>query len=420
MLIEFRVENHRSIRDEQVLTMEAGRVGDESDPRPRTVKGHNEKLLPAAAIYGANASGKSNVLSALAYAQRAVASSHRYWGPDEGVPREPFAWGPKRNEPSLFECAMLIGGTHFQYGFVATESEFSEEWLFAWPRGKKQTWFTREGGTYKFGESLKGENKLIESVTRKNALFLSSAAQNNHEQLTKVYSWFGALRSINVRHRRIGDTRFRIARLFDANNTARYRSMLRHDEASPEFLAERLRELIRVADFGISDVRVHWSESPGAGAQPPQLLFRHSETQMDAWLPFEEESRGTQAFLDLSLPILRALRDGGLIIVDELESSLHPELSRKIVELFNSPTTNPHNAQLIFTTHDTNLLGITLDDPVLRRDQVWFTEKNNEGATTLYPLTNYQPRKAENLERGYLQGRYGAIPFLGDFNYLAK
>lgn len=420
MLIEFRVENHRSIRDEQVLSMEAGRVGDDADTRPRTVKGYAEKLLPVAALYGANASGKSNVLSALEYVQRAVLNSHRYWGPAEGVPREPFAWGPRSDEPSLFEIAMVIGETRYQYGFAATAAEFCEEWLFAWPRGKKQTWFTRADGAFKIGESLKGETKLIEGMTRKNSLFLSSAAQNNHEQLTNVYSWFRALRTINVRHRHIGDVRIRIARLLDEKNAPRYRAMLRQGEPSPEFLVEGLRELIKVADFGISNVRVSWTETSSAGAQVPQLQFQHSETQADAWLPFEDESRGTQTFLDLSLPILRALRDGDLLIVDELESSLHPELSRKIVELFNNPATNPHNAQLIFTTHETNLLGNTLGEPVLRRDQVWFTEKAQDGATTLYPLTNYVPRKAENLERGYLLGRYGATPFLGDASFVGS
>jgi AAA15 family ATPase/GTPase len=113
---------------------------------------------------------------------------------------------------------------------------------------------------------------------------------------------------------------------------------------------------------------------------------------------------------------LQALQDGGIVLVDELEASLHPALAREIIRQFNEPATNPRNAQLIATTHDTNLLGTIMDEPALRRDQVWFTEKDNEGATVLYPLTDYKPRKAENIERGYLQGRYGAIPFLGDLH----
>src|SRR5207248_853178 len=124
MLIQFRVENHRSLRDEQVLTMEAGRVGDEADPRPRRVPGYAESLLPAAALYGANASGKSNVLAALAFMRDTVIFSHRAWSPDEGVPRDPFAWGPKRDEPSLFEVAFLHDDVRYQYGFLASDECF--------------------------------------------------------------------------------------------------------------------------------------------------------------------------------------------------------------------------------------------------------------------------------------------------------
>ena len=142
--------------------------------------------------------------------------------------------------------------------------------------------------------------------------------------------------------------------------------------------------------------------------------LKHQSEVEEAWLPLEEESRGTQSMFRIALPILQTMRSGGTLLVDELESSLHPNLAQRLVRELNEPTTNPRNAQLIFTTHDTNLLGTTLGEPALRRDQVWLTEKNRDGATNLYPLTNYRPRKAENLEHGYLQGRYGAIPFLGE------
>src|SRR5260221_16083 len=138
MLVEFRVENHRSLRDEQVLTMEAGRVGDESDSRARQIPGLSEELLPVAVLYGANASGKSNVLAALAFMREAVVESHRRWPPDDGVPRDPFAWGSKRKKPSLFEVTVLLNGVRYQYGFVASDAGFLEEWLYVCPRGKKQ------------------------------------------------------------------------------------------------------------------------------------------------------------------------------------------------------------------------------------------------------------------------------------------
>nr|AYM53879.1 hypothetical protein [Kofleria flava] len=142
-------------------------------------------------------------------------------------------------------------------------------------------------------------------------------------------------------------------------------------------------------------------------------MVRHQSAADNAWLPFHEESRGTQTLFRMAPSIVTALQSGSMLVIDELEASLHPLLALQVVRHFNDPRANPRNAQLLFTTHDTNLLGTELGEPALPRDQIWLTEKDEEGATDLYPLTDYKPRKAENLERGYLQGRYGAIPFLG-------
>lgn len=170
MLIEFRVENHRSIREEQALTMEAGRSSDPDAAHVRVVDGHRTPLVTAAAIYGANASGKSNLLSALAYMRRAVLDSHRFWDPDGGVPRDPFAWGEYRGKPSLFEATFLEEKVRYRYGFVVDDDAILEEWLHAWPRGRQQVWYERDRDRIKFGENLKGENHIVEEVTRPNAL----------------------------------------------------------------------------------------------------------------------------------------------------------------------------------------------------------------------------------------------------------
>ena len=422
MLIEFRVENHRSLRDEQVLTLEAGRVGDASDSRPRRVAGYPESLLPVAALYGANASGKSNVLAALAFMRDAVSLSHRVWSPDEGVPRDPFAWGPKRLDPSLFEITICVEDVRYEYGFVASDECFAEEWLFAWPHGKKQVWFEREGGDpIKFGDNLKGENRLIEEVTRPNALFISVAAQHKHPQLTPIFTWFRSLYAVNLSERR--DFPFRslqtdvtLTRLLQDDAAGMRQLTLFQDDEFPDSLLDRFRTLLTTADIGILDMRLADSQSDGASRRSKGRRFelKHQSEVEEAWLPLEEESRGTQSMFRIALPILQTLRSGGTLLIDELESSLHPNLAQRLVRQFNEPFTNPRNAQLIFTTHDTNLLGTTLGEPALRRDEVWLTEKNKDGATILYSLTDYRPRKAENLEHGYLQGRYGAIPFLGD------
>ena len=416
MLIEFRVENHRSLRGEQVVPMEAGRVGDETDPRPRKVPGYSEKLLTVMGLYGANASGKSNVLGAFVFMREAVLRSYRLWPPDGGVPRDPFAWEPKDARSSLFEVMFILDGVRYQYGFAASDTGFLEEWLYAWPHGKKQIWFEREGA-YKFGESLSGENKLIAEVTRPNALFLSVAAQHNHPQLKQLFSWFQSIRVVNfsggTRSERFRTMPVAVGRSLENEAFDARQGRLWPDEESSSSLQERFLDLLRTADLGIEDLRLATSADDSPSFRTIQL--KHKNPSGNAWLPLREESSGTQTMFSIALPVLEALDHGDLVLIDELERSLHPSLAAEIIRRFNDPATNPKNAQIIFTTHDTGLIGTTLGEPVLRRDQVLLTEKDDTGATVVYPLTDFKPRKAENLERGYLQGRYGAVPYLGSF-----
>lgn len=413
MLIEFRVANHRSLRDEQALTMEATRMGDAADSRLRVVAGHPEPLLPVAVLYGANASGKSNVLSALSYMRDAVVNSHRLWSPDGHVPRTPFAWGSFSAQPSVFECMVVLGGVRHEYGFVVDDAGIVEEWLYAWPNGRRQIWLERERSTFKFGEHLKGENRLVEQVTRTNALFLAAAVQHRHEQLLPLYRWFASTSVVRARrHERWMTKRAELwlQQTIDGSGAGDRGDV---DAATDnEAALAGMREFLRRADVGIVDVQIR--NLPDALGGERQVMLRHSHTGGEAWLPLEEESTGTRAIFQIAPAVLYSLKNGTALVIDELESSLHPLLAMHIVQMFNDPQTNPLHAQLICATHDTNLLGTTAHEPVLRRDQVWFTEKDGEGATRLYPLTNYKPRKAENLERGYLQGRYGAVPFLGD------
>jgi len=421
MLIEFRVENHRSLRDEQALTLAAGRVGEPSDPRPRNVAGHSEMLLPAAVIYGPNASGKSNVLSAFAFMREAVLLSHRRWDPEGGIPRTAFAWAGKRREASMFEVSFLLGGNKFEYGFSVNDEAVEEEWLYAWPNHRRQMWFEREAGSFKFGEYLKGPNELVKEVTRPNALFLSAAAQHGHQQLTSLYSWFHSVIPVNISGRESPMVHMQLMSdlLFPSEDA---QQTLFPTDDSKETLAERVRELLRSADIGIVDIKQEITEYETRGRvfRRPRILLQHQANDEDSWLDLDEESAGTRTLFRLAPSVFRALQSGGLLLVDELESSLHPLIGLAVVNLFNCPKANSKNAQVVFTTHDTNLLGTTLGQPPLRRDQVWFTEKDKEGASKLYPLTDFNPRKSENLERGYLQGRYGAIPFLGDIAWMSE
>jgi len=418
MLIEFRVENHRSLRDAQQLSLVASRTDCPGDTRPRTVAGFSDALLTVAVLYGANASGKSNVLAALSFMREATILSHRTWSPDDGIPRDPFAWGPKKLEPSSFEVTILLDGVRYEYGFTASDSEFLEEWIYAWPHGKKQMWLEREGSSFKFGDNLKGENRLIEEVTRPNALFLSVAVQHKHTQLQPLFGWFKNLTLLNLGRPSHPQApgEFAVARMLD--HAIAESQSLSPSESGDESILERFRQLLRNADIGIVDFRLdrNQGEEGPYWKGSPRFHLKHQSEHEEAWLPLEEESKGTRTLFQVLLPILRAMEQGATLVIDELEASLHPSLAQQIVQQFNNPETNPNNAQLIFTTHDTNLLGTTLGEPVLRRDQVWLTEKDTAGASVLYPLTDYKPRKAENLERGYLQGRYGAIPFLANFS----
>src|ERR1039457_5403063 len=161
MLIQFRVENHRSLRHEQTLSLAAASLGDPEDPRLIRSDAVTEPLLPAVAIYGANASGKSNVLQALGFMRNAIVDSYRIWEPDSGVPSEPFALSQKRADPSLYEVEIVVDDVRFRYGFVVSASRVEEEWLYAWPSGHKQTWFEREGDNFEIGRNLRGDNEAI-------------------------------------------------------------------------------------------------------------------------------------------------------------------------------------------------------------------------------------------------------------------
>jgi predicted ATPase len=401
MLLSFRVENHRSLRDEQALTLEPS-LDERGTPRP---------ALPVAALYGANASGKTNVLSALNFMRSTVLRSHRIFSPDGGVPRTPFAWPEKPALPSFFEITFVVDTVRYDYGFVADDQRFTEEWLHAFPTPRKQVWFERDGDDFKFGEFLKGENAVIGRLTRPNSLFLSAAAQNSHQQLGSIYRWFQSIRSHRVPMERFPSLRWRIS---DAEVFARWWSRSADGDRTSSDRADRFRKLLKATDVGIVDIEVREAEATGVDEPIPRSVrVKHEARAGEAWLPLEEESHGTRQLFRLGPEVIDALTRGSLVIIDELEASFHPLLAIHLINAFNDPKQNPHGAQLLFTTHDTNLLGNTLGPPPLQRDQVWLTEKDREGATRLYPLTDYKPRKAENLERGYLQGRYGAIPFLG-------
>jgi uncharacterized protein len=416
MLIQFSVENHRSLRDRQTLSMVTGPEAP-SDSRLIACAAIRGTVLPVVAIYGANASGKSNVVDALGFMAHAVVESHRAWGPNESLRWQPFALGDETPGPTTYEMQVVVGRTRYRYGFSLTAERIESEWLHAWPNGKKQIWLERDRDTFEFGKNLRGENETIRRLTRPNSLFLSAAAQNNHPQLGVVAEAFATphfvYKPLAPSDRTLSFTASELGLVLD-----------REQGAGPDAEMEAIRALVRGADTGVEDLFAAPQEAGnvpgtfmgGLGGVPRRqvMVVQRSNASVPRALPLSAQSDGTKALLYLGVRLFKVLAAGGLLVIDELEASLHPTLARKVLTLFQDPVQNPKRAQLVFTTHDTNLLGSIVDEPALRRDQVWLTEKNEEGATTLYPLTDFHPRKQENLERGYLQGRYGAIPFIGD------
>lgn len=421
MLLRFSVENFRSIREKQELTLAASKLADDNSPVPSP--NSETGILTVAGIYGANASGKSNVLAALAFMETAVLESHRNWAPDDPIPVTPFLLSRgTRDGTSAFCIDIELAGVRHEYGFEIDAVKVHREWLYAYPRGRRRTWFERNAADaeeFKFGQHFLGENRTIATITRPNSLFLSAAAQVRHEQLRGLYRWF--LAGI----RRVSNFRF-------PGITSRLC-------VDGEF-RERLTPLLRAADLGVIDIEaVEEAAKPLTDAQRDALImlaramgnedaktpekwpdpeptlkvsFRHrgESEDMSAFLSIDDESAGTRALFSLLGPVLEALEQGSLLIVDELDVSLHTLLAVEIVKLFSDRARNPKNAQLIFTSHDTHLLSS------LRRDQIWFVEKDGTGSTHLYPLTDFKTRRDERIEKGYLQGRYGGIPFVGEMS----
>ncbi|MGL4448683.1 MAG: AAA family ATPase, partial [Shewanella sp.] len=370
-------------------------------------------LLRSAAIYGPNAGGKSNLIKAMATMQRMVVNVSQL---QDLLPVTPFKFNEQSAQtPTEFEVTIIVDGVRYQYGFSATAQAVQEEWLFAFPKGRAQLWFERSlqaSGQYhyNFGDKLSGDKEVWQRATRANALFLTTAIQLNSQQLLPIFNWFAkTLRVIGVQG---WAPHFSIACCQDERK-------------------EQIVDFLRSADFAISDIHVREedfspeylpTELPGkmrsfleyelAGKKELRLTTLHQGDQGQAVeLDFTDESDGTRKMFSVAGPWLDSLSQGHVLLIDELHDNLHPMLVKFLVQLFHSPQSNPHQAQLIFSTHETAILN----QEVFRRDQIWFCERDATQSTQLYSLTDFSPRKGvDNLERAYLAGRYGALPFLRD------
>lgn len=418
MLLRFGVSNHLSIRDPQELSFTASSLKDRRDGLIDCPAAPNGLIVPAAVIYGANASGKTNFLDAFVTMRAMVLRSHSHGEPGGGVPRRAFALDAEISKtPSRFDIDFVIEGVRHHYGFEASDTAFESEWLYAFPKAHRRMLFEREGEGFDFGRGLVGPNKTIASLTRPNSLYVSAAAQNGHKQLSKVLAYFRSIRG---------------ARDIDISSAAASSHMA---EDGPD---QRVIDFLRMVGTGVVDFRrteidvpedyrmfrhdLHAAVSKmverlaakpfdlGPDAEDKDVTFELAHRGYDSnvvYFNLDSESAGTRRLLVVLGHVYRALDGGVPLYIDELDASLHTHACEAVLNLFRSSETNPKGAQLFATTHDTNLFNSS----ALRRDQLWFAEKNSGGATHLYPLTDIRTRKGDNFEKGYLQGRYGAVPF---------
>ncbi len=408
MLLKFTVENYLSIREKQELSLVAT-GGLRSGPTVALGRAGHFGVLPAAAIYGANAAGKTNVLAALAFAAAAVRFSQTNWPANGGVPRVPFRLDPRwKMRPTAIEFDLWLDGARHTYGFEADDERVLREWLDDFPNGRRRMRFTRDGGRFEFGRGFGGA--LARKVTRGNSLYLSAAAQSNQPEAKKISGWFtdGVAFVMGPRlpgpgefGRAVGDSKVaaEISQALAGADLGITGFRMKSGQIDKEYMAiyERIRRAVPEAEL---------PASPEANS----LAFAHRAEGGPVEIELGQESAGTVSYLGLLLHAREALARGAVLCVDEIERALHPLLAGEVVRFFQDPRRNRSGAQLVFNTHDTNLLSGDL----LRRDQVWFTEKDRNGATHLYPLTDFKPRGDESLAKGYLQGRYGALPFLGE------
>ena len=416
MLIQFTVGNSFSFREKVTLSM----VKTALHELPENVIQADKDiaLLKSAVVYGANASGKSNLMKALFFMRFFGAFSSAVLQIDDPILTFPFLLNEGTSaQPSFFEIVCIIDKVVYRYGFEVGDRAVNKEWLYHTPKAKEEELFYRVGADIRISGGF-AEGKGVEQKTRANCSFLSVVAQFNGQIASKIVKWFKRFH-VNVNY----------------NYPALREHIIDRMENDPS-LKEGIIKFVSIADNGIADFKIESAtELPaqtgknisreGKGeVKRHSVLFKHKtnniKKQEGIDLPVFLESEGTKKMFALSVPVIDAIKNGEIMIIDELENHLHPLLLKYIIKLFNSHA-NRNNAQLIFTTHNLTCM----DKEFFRRDQIWFTEKNASNESTLFSLAEYkiQKKKIRNdasFSKDYLLGKYGAVPFIADIDLSFK
>lgn len=431
MIIEFNFSNYKTFKDKVRLNMIASNYDKDTNEYDNVINLEklNMRLLKSSVIYGPNAGGKSKFIDAIKFFREFILKSSKDSQEGESINLRPFRLNSKSaKDVSEFEMTFIIGKTIYRYGFEANREVVTAEWLYYRPGKKEIELFYRTGQSIEFDKKRLDTASIIVDfdIVRKNSLLLSVLAQFNSEIATEILNYFRTMSCVS------------------GLEESGYRGSSINKVKEDKIKRDQIINLLKSADLGIEDLRyVNLIETLDERTKKsfaslkdinndldPHLfaaiITKHQvfndSNEPDGFVEFnmsDEESHGTQKYFYFAGIILDALEKGMILVVDELDSKLHPNLVSKVVSLFNSKVTNPKNAQLIFNTHDTNLLSAG----IFRRDQIWFISKNQYGASKLYSLADFKTdtvRKNEPFEENYIRGKYGATPFLNEFNFITE
>jgi len=408
MIIEISIENFLSVKEKIVFSLASS--SSRKLPQNLMELSGKERLLKSAVVYGANASGKSNLIKAVFFMWNLVKTSHAF-NVDAKIPRIPFKLDKDcLTRPSKFEIIFIHNGIKYKYGFACDNEKVIDEYLFHWPKGKEATIFNRsDSRTFTFTED-KPQQNLIKKQMNDNVLYLSRATQLGYEKTKAAYEFMVNNIVINYSPNWAG---FTVRKIYENQD-----------------FGDKVIDILQKADFGgITDLKVDKQKRKVVGAEfkiergnatvnpmkqkeedSYDIRFIH-ETGKGESVEFSinEESAGTRKTLSMLGPIFEILETGRVAFIDELESSLHPSITRFLVMLFNSKY-NKKNGQLIFTTHDTTLLS----NELFRRDQIYICSKDPNKHTVLNSFLDYDLRESTDFERAYLNGRVGGLPFIDE------
>lgn len=416
MLLRFAVANHGSIKESQEISFVASSLKDE--PRGLIpVQGMRDvqSVLPTALIYGANASGKSQFIDAIVFLRHWVLNSQDQKRSDNDFQLNPFALDPAyRTKPSVFEVDFLAAGVHHEYGCALLDGQVEEEWLYRFPFQRKQILFERDGEQYRFGRSLKGKKGIVKALARSDSLFLSAAYRHDYTELKSVTRFFSSISSMTQlsapdrlfwrRNDKVDKRVLRVLRQIDTGITGHRSKQSKESEGESDLWRKMQSFLVKELDIDIEKLRAIQEKFF-------EIEFAHDgDGDQPVYLNFAQESAGTKRLVFILTAIFKSLDAGTVYILDELDVSVHTRVCELLLDLYNSPETNAKGAQLLTTTHNSHLL--TVKD-LLRRDQIWFTEKDRKGATRLWPLSDFRIPQGFNTNKSYLEGQLGGIPFAG-------